>query len=181
MPNFTRCLALPEPMTSSGIGLRAETDDDRDFVERLYLTVRWEELAQVDWPETAKTAFLKDQFLHQRHHYLTHYHDTDFGIVTWGGAPVGRLYLYRGRVDCRIVDISLLPEARGQGLGTALLGAVFAESAAAGRTVSIHVEIFNPAQRLYERLGFQDVTVRGPYRLMQWGAPSMPPTSDPTP
>ncbi len=179
MPNFTRCLALPERMTASGIGLRAETDDDRDFVERLYLSVRWEELAQIGWPEDVKTAFLKDQFLHQRRHYLTHYHDTDFGIVTQGGEAVGRLYLYRGRADCRIVDISLLPRARGQGLGTALLGAVFAESASEGRVVSIHVEVFNPAQRLYERLGFREVTVRGPYRLMEWRAPISSPEDMP--
>jgi ribosomal protein S18 acetylase RimI-like enzyme len=34
--------------------------------------------------------------------------------------------------------------------------------------VTIHVEVFNPALRLYERLGFKKVAENGPYHLMEW-------------
>jgi ribosomal protein S18 acetylase RimI-like enzyme len=68
--------------------------------------------------------------------------------------------------DIRIVDISLLPEFRGQGVGTALLGAVTQEAAKEHRSVSIHVEKFNPAQRLYRRLGFVEAGGSGRYWLM---------------
>jgi predicted GNAT family acetyltransferase len=66
------------------------------------------------------------------------------------------------------MDIALLPDFRGAGLGTALLAGLFAEATAAGKTVTIHVEGFNPARRLYERLGFRQIGEHGVYHLMEW-------------
>ena len=60
-----------------------------------------------------------------------------------------------------------MPEFRGRGIGTALVTELFAEADASGRSVSIHVERNNPARRLYERLGFQDVGEHGVYQLME--------------
>ena len=56
--------------------------------------------------------------------------------------------------EIRLVDISLLPEFRNRGLGTSLLRDLFTEAEAAGKPLTIHVEKFNPAMRLYQRLGF---------------------------
>ena len=42
------------------------------------------------------------------------------------------------------------------------------EAAAAGKDVSIHVEKFNPAMRLYRRLGFATEEDKGVYDLMRW-------------
>ena len=39
--------------------------------------------------------------------------------------------------------------------------------------VTIHVEVYNPAMRLYERLGFRPIEDRGPYRLMEWKTPGL--------
>ena len=39
---------------------------------------------------------------------------------------------------------------------------------AAGKALSIHVEKFNPALRLYERLGFSVKEDKGVYLLMEW-------------
>ena len=41
------------------------------------------------------------------------------------------------------------------------------EAAATGKRLSIHVESNNPARRLYERLGFEEVAEHGLYRLME--------------
>ena len=86
--------------------------------------------------------------------------------------PLGRLYVHRGETDIRIVDIALLPEHRGRGIGSHLLRAILDEAAKRGRTVSIHVERFNPALRLYERLGFAHVADTGVYYLMEWRPPA---------
>jgi predicted GNAT family acetyltransferase len=49
-----------------------------------------------------------------------------------------------------------------------LLRRVFAEGDAAGKPVSIHVEVFNPARRLYDRLGFVEKGTHGDvYILME--------------
>ena len=51
------------------------------------------------------------------------------------------------------------------------------EAAAAGKSLRIHVERFNPALRLYERLGFRQIDDRGVYLFMEWrGDNSQPPT-----
>jgi GNAT superfamily N-acetyltransferase len=48
-----------------------------------------------------------------------------------------------------------LPAHRGNGLGAALRSGLMDEAAAAGKAVSIQVERFNPAMRLYRRPGFK--------------------------
>lgn len=163
-----RRLVLPPRLLARGVSLRAETVQDVPFLEYLYATVRWPELVQTPWSDEEKVAFLRSQFSLQYQHYTTHYEGTEFDLVLRDGAPIGRIYLHRGPSEYRIVDISLLPEVRGAGVGTALLRAVLDEAAAAEVVVTIHVERFNPAQRLYERLGFREIGGSGPYRLMEW-------------
>jgi hypothetical protein len=51
---------------------------------------------------------------------------------------------------------------------TTLLRAFQAEAAASGKPLRIHVERFNPALRLYERLGFRQIENRGVYLFMEW-------------
>src|ERR1043166_8258686 len=48
-----------------------------------------------------------------------------------------------------------------------LLKAILSEGAQAGKAVTIHVEIFNPALGWYERLGFTKIAEHGPYQLME--------------
>lgn len=88
-------------------------------------------------------------------------------MIVVDGADVGRLYVDRREREIRIVDIALLPEARGQGIGTALLGALIDESQAAGKPLTIHVERQNPALRWYEGLGFRPAGEAGVYLRME--------------
>jgi ribosomal protein S18 acetylase RimI-like enzyme len=90
-----------------------------------------------------------------------------FAIIQHAGEAAGRLYLARWASEYRIVDIALLPAFRGRGLGTAILNVIIAEATGHGLPVSIHVERFNPALRLYERLGFEFVSEYGVYYLMR--------------
>ncbi len=66
------------------------------------------------------------------------------------------------------MDIALLPEHRGAKIGTRLIGELQREAATAGKALSIHVEKFNAALRLYERLGFRVREDKGVYLLMEW-------------
>ena len=54
------------------------------------------------------------------------------------------------------------------GIGTWLLRHLQAEAQASSRPLRIHVERFNPALRLYERLGFRDIEDKGVYLFMEW-------------
>ena len=155
---------MASPVAS--IALRPITEADAPFLRALYGSTRAEELAAVPWSEEQKRAFVDMQFHAQSVHYAKHYGDGEFLIIEDGGAPIGRLLLHRVPDEIRIVDISLMPEHRSRGIGTKLLREVLAEGEATNRKVSIHVEHFNPAKRLYERLGFRHVETNGVYDLM---------------
>jgi ribosomal protein S18 acetylase RimI-like enzyme len=162
----------------ASITFRPITPDDLPFLLRVYGSTREEEMAMVvDWTAEQKEAFVRSQFEAQHGWYQDHYQGARFDVVLVDGAPAGRLYVHRRESEIRLVDITLLPEFRGGGTGSALLRDLLAEGEAAGKRVTIHVEVFNPAMRLYERLGFLPVEERGPYRLMEW-KPSAPAAQD---
>ena len=125
----------------------------------------------VPWDEASKSAFLTLQFEAQHRDYRSRFPAACFDVIEWEGRPVGRLYVDRSGGETRILDITILPQHRGRGLGSALLRGVMQESEASGLPVIIHVEQHNPARRLYERLGFETVVDGGVYRLMQWSPP----------
>ena len=160
-------------MTGSVI-LRPITDADMDFLHRLYATTREDELKQVDWTPEQKAAFVAQQFHAQHQYWRENYADTTWDLVLRDGEPIGRLYVARWPLEIRIVDIALMPEHRGGGLGTRLIRGLFAEGDASGRKVSIHVEIFNPARRLYDRMGFVQAAERGVYLLMERAPAGVP-------
>ena len=134
--------------------LRPSADEDRAFLFRVYASTRWEELEAVPWTAEQKEAFLHQQFEAQDSDYRRNYEEASFDVIELAGEPVGRLYVDRRTDDIRVVDISLLPEHRGAGIGTRLLSELLEEGARTNKRVSIHVETHNPARRLYERLGF---------------------------
>ena len=57
---------------------------------------------------------------------------------------------------------------RNRGIGTRLLRELQEEARSAGKPLRIHVERFNPALRLYERLGFRQTEDKGIYLFLEW-------------
>ena len=90
-------------------------------------------------------------------------------MIEQAGVAIGRLYVARWPDDICIIDIALLPEHRGRGLGGRMLQALLDEAATTGKSVSMHVEINNPALHLYQRLGFKPKgDNKSLYRMMEW-------------
>ena len=150
------------------LSLRAEAADDRALLRRVYASTRAAELALTDWTDEVKAGFVEQQFTAQHAYYREHYPEAAFDVVLLDGLPIGRFYVQRWPDEIRLIDVALLPEVRNRGLGGELLAGLLAEARASGRRVTIHVEVFNPALRLYERLGFRKIDDRGPYQLMEW-------------
>jgi GNAT superfamily N-acetyltransferase len=146
------------PGIVDGLVLRHERNEDEGFLRELYASTRIGELASVGWSPAQTGEFLRMQFDLQRAHYRRHYPDASFLIVVIDGRPVGRLYVHYTRQDVRVLDIALVPDARGKGIGRGLLETVLEQAARLGAPVTLHVALGNPARRLYERLGFRGVT-----------------------
>ena len=139
------------------ISLRRITSEDEAFLARLYASTREQELAQTNWSEEQKAMFCRMQFNAQTKDYRANYPDASFDVIERDGVSAGRLLVRRADDAIHVIDIALLPQYRGAGIGTKLLNDLREEAKAAGKKLSIHVEQFNPARRLYERLGFQQV------------------------
>jgi GNAT superfamily N-acetyltransferase len=137
------------------------------FLCHVYTSTREEELAITGWSAVQMEAFLMMQFKAQHAHYQEHYPGAAFQVILREGQPIGRLYLDRWPTELRIVDIALLPKYRGQGIGTTILEAILSEGQRLGLPVSIHVERFNTAIRLYTRLGFRQIEDKGVHYLME--------------
>jgi ribosomal protein S18 acetylase RimI-like enzyme len=151
--------------------LRLATEADLPFVASVYASTRVQELAQVNWTPEEKAAFCHSQFQAQTQHYQRHYPTGQQFIILSGETPVGRLYIAHRETEIRIMDIALLTAFRGRGIGTQLLRDLQNQASQAGKSLSIHVESFNPAMRLYQRLGFHLAEDKGVYQFMLWQPP----------
>jgi GNAT superfamily N-acetyltransferase len=157
-----------ESGTSEFPRLRTATPEDEQFLRAVYASTRAEELARVPWSDEQKRGFTDMQFAAQDADYRRNYPDAQYSVIEVQGIAAGRLYVDRCKKEIRIIDIALLPEHRRAGIGTKLLRALQDEACSAGKALTIHVEKFNPARSLYQRLGFQQIEDKGVYLLLEW-------------
>jgi ribosomal protein S18 acetylase RimI-like enzyme len=151
-----------------GIRLRVATSDDEIFLRALYRSTREEELEQTGWTEATKQAFADQQFMLQDRSYRSvNYEGAQFLVIEREGKAIGRLYLHEPPGELNVMDIALLPEARGHGLGTQLMEWLIDRADREGRAIVLHVEKFNRAQGLYRRLGFRRDADVGAYERLR--------------
>lgn len=146
---------------------RPISENDQSFLYVLYASTRQEELLQTGWTDFEKENFLRQQFIAQHHFYQEQFSQAQFNIIQISDKPIGRLYIDHRKDEIRIIDIALLPEYRNQGIGSALLADIIADATQAHMPLRIHVERYNPALRLYKRLGFVHISDTGVYYLME--------------
>jgi len=149
------------------IELRAYHEEDDAFLYTLYASTRAEELDAWGWGEQERKRFLDQQFAAQRQFFGVQYRGASHQIITDAGRPIGRIMVSRTDREIRLVDISLLPERRNEGIGTRLLLSLLDEAAAAGKPVRLSVLTSNPARSLYQRLGFRVTSDDGMYTQME--------------
>jgi ribosomal protein S18 acetylase RimI-like enzyme len=163
---------MPPPIEAAaafGITYREMTSDDLPFVAALYATTRARELEPSGWTDEMKAAFCDQQHRVQHAQYRATYKNAEWLIVERDGVPVGRYYLdWNDEDGLLMIDLSLMPEQRGAGVGGAIFRDTIAMARAAGQPVTLHVDRFNPAIALYGRLGFR-VEEEMPFHLrMVW-------------
>ena len=150
------------------VELRPTSESDLAFLSALYASTRTEELSQVPWSEPEKQSFLDQQFDSQHQFYQQQFPKATFDIILSNDKPIGRLYVDKRKDEIRLIDIALVAEIRGNGIGSALINNILKQARAEAKPVRIHVEVNNPAMRLYKRLGFKQIDNNGIYHLMEW-------------
>lgn len=149
------------------IDFRTITDSDFPFLKKVYRSTREKEMAPTGWSEAQKLHFIEFQFNAQHTYYNNVYKDALFQIIKVNDSDIGRLYTWETEKQIRIIEIAILPEFTGKGIGTKILSGLIQRSEESGKSLSIHVEYFNPALKLYERLGFKKTDDTGVYLFME--------------
>ena len=133
--------------------LRTAQPEDQEFLFRLYASTR-PEVSALGWTVQQQEAFLRMQFNAQQRWYQTAYPVSENNIIMVNDEPAGRMLLSSNQDSVTLVDIALLPEYRGHGLGNALIRSLIETAKAKGQAVRLQVLRTNPAQHLYQKLGF---------------------------
>ncbi|MCC7434112.1 MAG: GNAT family N-acetyltransferase [Methanoregulaceae archaeon] len=149
------------------IELRPATDADWPFIESVFVSVRAPEFEAAGLSGEALANLLAMQFRAQRSHYARAYPEGEDRIIVRDGVDVGEWITAELPDELRLVDISLLPDYRGQGVGTLLVSGFAERARALQKPVVLHVEMNNPARRLYERFGFEIEEEVGMYYRMR--------------
>jgi ribosomal protein S18 acetylase RimI-like enzyme len=142
--------------------------DDREFLREVYASTRAEEMAMVPWSQEQQRAFLDFQFNAQDVFYHERFPHAQYSIILQDGEPIGRLYILREDKEIRMIDITVLPQYRGRGIGSFLIRGLLDEGKRTGRVVQIFVESFNRSRSLFERFGFSVVREEGINLLFAW-------------
>lgn len=148
--------------------LRPISDADADLLFRIYASSRAEEMDLVPWDEATKQSFLQMQFTAQQAHYRANFPRASHDVILAGGVPVGQLYVDRREQEIRILDIALLPKARGGGIGLHFLRKLMVEAQTVQKTLSIYIDQSSPSLDLFQRLGFVQAGGNGVSCLMEW-------------
>jgi len=148
--------------------IRPVTPADEEFLLSVYASTRADEMARVDWSAEQKESFLRMQFRAQSQFYAENYKGAEFQVISLNDQSIGRIYIHRRGDEIRIMDIALLPDYRNLGIGSALLQEILEQGKNLHLPVTVHVEQFNPAMRLYKRMGFRPKEDKGVYLLMEW-------------
>jgi ribosomal protein S18 acetylase RimI-like enzyme len=154
------------------ITLRPVAEADDNFLLSVYSSTRADEMAFVPWSAEQKEAFIRMQYTAQKEYYRKEFPQAVHEIICLDGSPIGRLYVERRPNALHILDITVLPQHRGQGAGSLLLCKLLHDAIQVRVPVTIYVESFNPSLRLFERLGFQKDREDGFQLLMKYQPPS---------
>ena len=149
------------------IQLRAVQEKDRAFIEAVYRTTREAELNLTNWSEHQKNAFISMQSAAQLAEYKIKFPGAIFQVITHNKKDAGRFFTCENENDIRLIDITVLPEFTGKGIGTDLLYRLIQRSNKVQKKISLHVEPTNPALRLYRRLGFIHIKNNGRFYYME--------------
>jgi ribosomal protein S18 acetylase RimI-like enzyme len=143
-----------EEISSRRICLRPATVNDTDFLFHVYANTRKDEMSSWGWSAAQQSSFLRMQFDARQRGYAATYPSAENSIISIGDLPAGSLIIFRGPSEIRLMDVALLPQFRGRGLGGEVIRMLISEAANARSALRLSVLRSNRARQLYERLGF---------------------------
>ncbi len=134
--------------------LKAVVATDDAFVYDVFCTTWESEVAALPNPNLARHV-LRIQHIAQERRFAARYPHHERFVVLDDGRPVGRLYAVVADDTLHLIDLTLMPEHRSHGLGTAIIRDLLAHAREEGLTLALQVPRQNRrATDLVASLGF---------------------------
>ncbi|NHZ64224.1 GNAT family N-acetyltransferase [Massilia genomosp. 1] len=150
-------------------GARAPAPGDAPFLARLYASTRQDLLGSGGADPTLAASLISMQQRLQGADYRARFPDALYLILHEGQEALARIVVDHGPLAVRLVDIALLPHARGRGIGSAVLRALQQWAAGHGLPLTLSVHRSNPqARRLYLNMGFAIERVDALADALRW-------------
>jgi ribosomal protein S18 acetylase RimI-like enzyme len=131
---------------------RAAGAEDEPFLLALFEST----LDTAALPQVSREALVQMQYAARRSTYSRQFPGSEQLLILTGQDRAGAFTILREPHEVRLIDMALLPEYRGSGIGTQLLRMLMEEAATAGKPLRLSVAMTNiDAIRLYRRLGFR--------------------------
>lgn len=124
-------------------------------------------MAKSGWSDEEIEKFLRLQFRLQDHQYRQKYPNASFEVILVDSGSAGRIYCNRTKKALYLIELTLLPEYRGRGIGGRILDDLVREADRLELLLSLQVDVDNPIGGYYQRLGFVEQKVHGFYRWME--------------
>lgn len=141
-------------MSLPALHIRPALPSDEDFFLALYRSTRDDLLGLLADPRYIDGIVAMQQRM-QVAGYRSSYPEAVYEVLELGGGPVGRLVTAGVPGAVRVVDIAVMPQARGRGVAGEALRRLQRQAAQDGHGLTLAVRTDNPgARRLYAALGF---------------------------
>ncbi len=150
------------------VTLRPALPEDEEFLRDLYCRSHAGEFATAPLGDAQQEALLRMQFNLQQQSYRTEFPAGVDRIILLDGAPIGRLLVAELETEVLYIDIAILVEHRGNGIGAKVISDLMEETRRIGKPARLQVIKTNPAARLHQRLGFRIVGENGAHYVMTW-------------
>ncbi|MEX2335440.1 MAG: GNAT family N-acetyltransferase [Pseudohongiella sp.] len=147
---------------------RSVPSHDAPFLFALYIATRRQEVASWGWSDAQTRDFLSMQWELQKKAYDLQYPDACDMLIMCGREASGRCLIQESANILHLIDIALLPEFRGLGIGSHVLQLL--QRAATERCIPLKLSVAmnNSAQDLYRRHGFYETYSSETHIAMQW-------------
>ncbi len=143
---------------SKSFSLRPASDEERPFLERLYLSAQK--------PLLEGLPDFSEERLIERFRALLVIDDVQ--IIVSDDQDVGWVQLTRGPDAIDLAQLHIMPDFQKKRIGTTIIQRVLDEASSAGKKVTLAVLKGNRAVSLYKRLGFKVNDEDGVKRYMHW-------------
>lgn len=160
-------MSVSEINSTIEVELRPVIYSDVGFLKELYASTRYD-IDRTDMTEDKKKQLKAFQFFAQHQHYRTNFPNASFDLIVQSEKPIGRVYVNETNDEVRLIDIALMPETRGCGIGEKLIREIQRRASECGLPLRLRVEPDNPALRLYERLGFKVIADEQVNLHLEW-------------